>query len=160
MRIVVMSDSHGNAAAVEAVVAQQPNAKLFIHLGDGLQEFKRVMESHPNREYWCVRGNSDFMAAEESLVSGWVRDIKLVCTHGHHWSVKFGLDELKEMARDKFATIVLYGHTHAAHNEYDNGLYILNPGSVSSPRDTSTPTYAIIDIEKKNVVCSIVELHQ
>lgn len=153
-----MVDSHGNGAAVEKVVEQQPQAKLFIHLGDGLQEFKRVMESHPHREYWCVRGNCDFMATEESMVSGWVRDVKLICTHGHHWNVKFDLDELKEMARDKFATIVLYGHTHISHNEYDNGLYVVNPGSLGNPRGSSRPTYATIDIEKKNIVCNIVEL--
>ena len=43
MRIVVFSDSHGITAAMEAAIAQQKDAKLFIHLGDGLDEFKRLM---------------------------------------------------------------------------------------------------------------------
>ena len=160
MRIVVFSDSHGITPAMEAAVEQQKSAKLFIHLGDGLEEFKRLMSQYPNKEYWCVRGNCDCSASEESTAYSWVKEVKIMMTHGHHWQVKFDLDELKLGAREKEARIVLYGHTHVSHVEYDDGLYIMNPGSISCPRDSLYPTYGIIDINGKNIVCNIIKMQE
>lgn len=158
MRIVVFSDSHGITTAMEAAIQQQKNAKLFIHLGDGLEEFKRIMEKYPSKEYWCARGNCDYTAPEESTVYSWVKDIKIMYTHGHHWHVKVDLDDLKLMAREKEARIALYGHTHISHVSYDDGLHIMNPGSISCPKDYSCPTYGTIDIQGKNIVCNIVKM--
>ncbi len=158
MRIVVFSDSHGITTAMEAAIEQQKNAKLFIHLGDGLEEFRRLMKSYPNKEYWCVRGNCDYSSTEESTAVSWVKDVKILFTHGHHWNVKYDLDELKEEALDKQVQILLYGHTHCSHISYEDGIYIMNPGSISCPRDVSCPTYGIIDISGKNIVCNIVRM--
>ena len=57
-------------------------------------------------------------------------------------------------AREKKADIVLFGHTHQALAEYDDGLYILNPGSLHG----SMGTYGIIDITKAGIVTNIVRL--
>ena len=35
MRIVLMSDSHGNYAAINNIVKRNLSADIFIHLGDG-----------------------------------------------------------------------------------------------------------------------------
>ena len=43
MRILVFSDSHGLWQPMQWVIEQQKEAKLFIHLGDGLTEFKEIM---------------------------------------------------------------------------------------------------------------------
>ena len=79
-------------------------------------------------------------------------------THGHHWSVKCDLDELKLGANEKEARIALYGHTHIAYTGYEDGLYIMNPGSISCPKDTSSPSYGTIDIVGKNIVCNVVRM--
>ena len=47
MRIVVMSDSHGRADRVKQVIEQQPQAELFIFLGDGLRDFRQAMRGVP-----------------------------------------------------------------------------------------------------------------
>ena len=158
MRIVVFSDSHGVTRAMEQAIQDQKEAKLFIHLGDGISEFKRLMEQYPTKEYWCVRGNCDYTATEESTITSWVKDVKFMLTHGHHWQVKLDLDDLKIGAEDKEAKVVLYGHTHIAHIEYDNGMHIMNPGSISCPKDFSSPTYGTIDIQGKNIVCNIIKM--
>ena len=158
MRVVVFSDSHGISSAMEAAIQQQKEAKLFIHLGDGLEEFKALMKKYPHKEYWCVRGNCDYSAAEESTAYSWIKEIKVMFTHGHNWYVKHDLEELKQAARDHEVQILLYGHTHCSNIEYDNGLYIMNPGSISCPRDVSCPTYGTIDIHGRNIVCNIVKM--
>ena len=48
MRIVVMSDSHGRADRVKQVIEQQPQAELFIFLGDGLRDFRQAMRGLPD----------------------------------------------------------------------------------------------------------------
>ena len=72
--------------------------------------------------------------------------------------VKSSVEPLKKIAREKGANILLYGHTHARFNEYDNGLYTMNPGSVSCPRDGNRPSFGIIDIAKNGIVTNIVDL--
>lgn len=155
MRIVVFSDSHGMNAYMQSVIEQQKDAKLFIHLGDGIDSFKKIMENYPNKEYWCVRGNCDYSAVEESTTFNWFKENKIMLTHGHLWNVKYDLDELKLMAREENVKIVLFGHTHVAHTSYDDGLFLMNPGSISCPRDQSFPSYGTIDIKGKNIVCNI-----
>ena len=34
----------------------------------------------------------------------------------------------------------------------------MNPGSISCPKDTSSPSYGTIDLNGKNIVCNIVRM--
>ena len=34
----------------------------------------------------------------------------------------------------------------------------MNPGSISCPKDTSSPSYGTIDIVGKNIVCNVVRM--
>ena len=47
MKIVVMSDSHGVRQTLEMVMNKQPDADLYIHLGDGEREVHAFLMSHP-----------------------------------------------------------------------------------------------------------------
>ena len=38
MRILVISDSHGNTRNIERAVESQPEANIIIHLGDGADD--------------------------------------------------------------------------------------------------------------------------
>lgn len=158
MRIVAMSDSHQNRNMVNTAVEQQKDADLFIHLGDGLEEFWSVMQKMPHKEVWSVRGNCDSSSLDESLGVAWVKDYKVLYTHGHEWGVKIGLDDLKKLARKEGAKIVLFGHTHTPYYEYEDGIYYLNPGSLGKPNSCIYPTYATIDIQSKNIVCNHIQI--
>ncbi len=153
MRIVVMSDSHGRADRVKRVIEEQPEAELFIFLGDGTRDFHTAMRGIP-KEDWCVCGNCDFGSSDEYNLVSYVRDIKFYCTHGHQWNVKYDPTELIEQAKRKEVRVLLYGHTHQAVYEYQDGLHIMNPGSLGSPRGSLYPTYGVIDIQGKQIVCS------
>lgn len=60
----------------------------------------------------------------------------------------------------KEAKVVLFGHTHEAYYEYRDGIHILNPGSLGHPRGSLYPTYAVIDIQGKNIVCNHIRLEE
>ena len=134
-------------------------AELFIFLGDGLRDFRQAMRGVP-KEGWCVCGNCDFVSDVEYNLISYVRDVKFFCTHGHQWGVKAGLDELALEAKKKGASVVLFGHTHEAFYEYRDGIHFLNPGSLGSPRGPLYPTYGVIDIQGKSLVCAHLKLEE
>lgn len=160
LRIVVLSDSHGNRARIRKIAEQQINAELFIFLGDGVVDFRSVMEQYPNKDYWCVRGNCDFSSQEESTAFSWCKDVKILYTHGHQWNVKCGLEDLREQAQKGGAQVALFGHTHCPSYKYEEGIHFMNPGSVGNPRCGIWPTYGIIDIQGKSIVCHVVEFNE
>jgi predicted phosphodiesterase len=58
-------------------------------------------------------------------------------------------------AREQNADVVVFGHTHNALTEYDEGLYIMNPGHCSG----YDATYGYIDItEKGEILTNIVPI--
>ncbi len=159
MRIVVMSDSHGRIERIKKVIEEQPKAELFIFLGDGTRDFHAAMRGVP-KEDWCVCGNCDFGSSDEYQLISYVKDIQFYCTHGHQWNVKHSLEELIQEAKKKEVKVLLYGHTHEAYYEYRDGIHIFNPGSLGSPRGPFYPTYGVIDIQGKNIVCSHLRLEE
>ena len=159
MRIVVMSDSHGRIERIKKVIEEQPKAELFIFLGDGTRDFHAAMRGVP-KEDWCVCGNCDFGSSDEYQLTSYVKDIQFYCTHGHQWNVKHSLEELIQEAKKKEVKVLLYGHTHEAYYEYRDGIHIFNPGSLGSPRGPFYPTYGVIDIQGKNIVCSHLRLEE
>jgi putative phosphoesterase len=91
----------------------------------------------------------------EDLIS--VGGKKVFYAHGHTFGVKSGLDRLKEKARQLSADIVLFGHTHVATTFYEDGIYYMNPGSVTNPQQGG-PSYGVVDITDAGVVTFTVAL--
>ena len=56
-------------------------------------------------------------------------------------------------AREQKADILLFGHTHNAMTDYDDGLYVMNPGSLRG----AYATYGILDITEAGIVTNIVK---
>ena len=74
--------------------------------------------------------------------------------HGHRKNVKFGYYGAVLAARQENADILLFGHTHSAMTDYDDGLYIMNPGSLGQ---AGYPTYGIIDITSSGITTKIID---
>ena len=156
MRIVVFSDSHGDIFQAVEVVRRNEKEKVFIFLGDGVDELETLKEMYPHKEFIGVRGNCDFFCHLPDEYTMDVDGVKLLCTHGHLYGVKSTHEKLAESARKKGASVALYGHTHKSLVKYDDGLYLVCPGSISRPADRY-PSYATIDITPKGIFCNIVE---
>ena len=68
---------------------------------------------------------------------------KIAMTHGHNQHVERGVDVLKYWALQNEADVVLYGHTHVPFVEQSSQMTVLNPGSISRPRQSGFEcTYA------------------
>lgn len=162
VRIVVFSDSHGNYTTLRGVVQAQPTAEVFLHLGDGQEEFQRLRQQFPEKQMLGVVGNCDWQGGQTPedvsclLVLGGKR---VFFTHGHRYGVKRALDALLHAAKKLEADIVLYGHTHIAYSSYRDGMYVLNPGSLSYPK-SGPPSYGFVDITSAGIVPRVVPLEQ
>jgi len=158
MKLIVMSDSHGNFRIIDHII-QNFHADLYIHLGDGERELNTAYTMYLDKKFLHVAGNCDFasLSPDELLICP-DNKTSVFAVHGHKYNVKYSLDKLKKTALSKYADIVLYGHTHSRFLEYDNGLYVMNPGSVSIPRDGKRPSFGIIDITFNGIVTNIVDL--
>lgn len=160
MRILVISDTHGNEPGLLQAVAEQPTARAVIHLGDGAREVLAAAERFPDLPFYAVRGNCDWasvagdlpFAREESFVGK-----RVFFTHGHLYEVKFDLYRAVCAARERQADVLLYGHTHTAHSTWDDGLLVFNPGSLSGGADS---TYGTLDITPAGMVPNILRLRR
>ena len=83
MRILVVSDTHGNDSSLRRAILAQPKAEVVIHLGDGEEELLRAKRAFPEKMFLAVRGNCDFGSdlplTEEFTAQG----VKIFYTHGH-----------------------------------------------------------------------------
>lgn len=157
MRIIVLSDSHGAKYAAEEVLELQKSAKDVIFLGDGLRDIEAIENFYPDHRFYKVAGNCDFSSGAKNADLIEIGDRKIFYTHGHLFHVKYGLYELKAAARQRGADIVLYGHTHEAFTDYDDGLYIMNPGSLSA-QGSGRNEYGFIDITPAGIVTCTAKL--
>lgn len=157
MRIVVISDTHGALSGFEQAITQQPRADLFIHLGDCERDLDDVKAFFPDKQFLGVSGNCDFGSITppegETVVCG----KRIFYTHGHTYHVKYGYLSVIDEARRRHADILLFGHTHLPFTSYEDGLYIMNPGSIGHPSQGG-PSYGIIDITKAGIVLNIAEV--
>lgn len=156
MRILVVSDSHGNYYQLKKAVAAQPKAELIVHLGDGEEEAQRIkLELPPTQMLIQLRGNNDWgsrMPVSEELT---LEEKRIFMTHGHTYQVKSGFEQVIRAARKREADILLFGHTHQSYTAYVEGLYIMNPGSLSYGAAAS---YGVIDITQAGVVTNIITM--
>lgn len=144
MRIIAFSDTHENADAVSDIFEAQPDAELYIFLGDGLSLVKSFMKSHPEFRVLTACGNCDAGGGDAEMKTLDVNGVRIAYCHGHRYGVKSGLERIKSSARSLGANILLFGHTHEAHCAWESGLWCLNPGKAASG---SRVRFAIIDID-------------
>lgn len=158
MRIIVMSDSHGNFNRVRKIVEMNKDtAQTFVHLGDGLEEFEDVHHINSQLHFVGVKGNNDWGSMEQKLRLLPLGGKNLILTHGDLYRVKYGLEDLRAAAVEAKADIALYGHTHQAHIDYQDGIYLINPGSVMDGHRTPC-SYLALDITAQGVVPVIMEV--
>ena len=158
-KILVVSDSHGyNGNLLQALSHFGENGReleMLIHLGDSqgtLDELEGLVDC-PMK---AVRGNCDYSMDLPLLDFVQIGGEKAMITHGHKYSCNYSEEMLVETAKANGASIVMYGHTHIPVVTSIDGVMVLNPGSISLPRQQSRkPSYLVITLEddgRKNFV--------
>lgn len=153
MRIVLISDTHGNYPRAIRALGQVTPFDMVIHLGDGcgdLDEISAVFDL----PVCGVAGNCDRcpgMARELQLS---LEGKSILVTHGDGYNVKAGLGLLTARARELRADIAAYGHTHIPLVSTVDGIILVNPGALSPAE--SCPSVALITIADGTISAEIV----
>ena len=157
MRILVLSDSHGRADRLSEIIFRFPDIKHIFFLGDNLRDIEEAAGVHPDKIYYSVKGNCDFGETAETSGEAILGGTRIFYTHGHNFGVKYSYDSLLAAAKNAGAKIALYGHTHIADIKYEEGVYIINPGSVAQSR-SGAESFCIIDISTAGILPNIIEV--
>jgi len=148
MKILIVSDTHGRDKALKNLLERVKPIDMLVHCGDveGSEDYIRSLAQCPVH---MVAGNNDFfcdLPKEEEFQIGRYR---VLLTHGHYYYISMGTQMLKEDARARGFDIVMFGHTHRPYLEQDGDIVVLNPGSLSYPRQEGRkPSYMIMDLDR------------
>lgn len=148
MKILICSDTHRKDDNLRDAIMEQAPLDMLIHLGDA-EGSDPLIAGWVNEgcELAMVMGNNDFFSALEREIELELGPHRILLTHGHYYNVSLGVDYLREEAIERGCDIAMYGHTHRPYLEYGDQVTILNPGSLSYPRQEGRrPSYMILEM--------------
>ncbi|MCI8566070.1 MAG: phosphodiesterase [Lachnospiraceae bacterium] len=160
MKLLIASDLHGSAYYCEKLLHafQEEHAKRMLLLGDLLYHGPRndlpraydpkavlTLLNEQKTSLFCVRGNCDTEVDQMVLEFPILADYGVLLlgkrlayvSHGH----KYVPGNLPLKAGDIF----IQGHTHVPMCRKHEGVFWLNPGSVSIPKENSHHQYMIYE---------------
>ena len=147
MKILVFSDSHGKTALMHHII-QSSSCDIIFHLGDCYDDMVEISNCYDIPTFGVI-GNVDYSSDGPIHERLSIENTQFFLTHGHHYHVKQHLNHIRDVAKQVSADIVLFGHTHMPVIE-ENGFLLMNPGSISRPRN-GYPSYGVITLEDNHV---------
>lgn len=132
VRALAFSDSHGDTGGIKKVLASYGGAAYIFHLGDYAGD-ARFLRENTSATVLAVRGNCDRQSDEPYFDQIILFGHKIILTHGDQLGAKYSTDRLLYHAQEQEAAAILFGHTHMPLAEYENGVWLINPGSISRP---------------------------
>lgn len=161
MKYMFASDIHGSAYYCRKMLEayDREGADRLVLLGDLLYHGPRndlprdyapreviAMLNGRKNEIYAVRGNCEAEVDQMVLDFPVMADYAVLvldgrtfyATHGH----RIHQDNLPPLRE---GDILVHGHTHVLKAERREGYILLNPGSVSIPKEGNPPTYGILD---------------
>lgn len=159
MRILVVSDSHNMVLNSQLeTISCYGIFDILIHCGDKLKDADKFAGALGINKVYRVPGNCDVDTGGLPLIlTETIEGKKIIITHGHLHGVKSSIDDIKDYAKKAGADIVLYGHTHCAHNEIIDDILFFNPGSTISPK-CGDESFGIIEITNNEVKSRVISL--
>lgn len=150
MKILIVSDTHGKDTNLEKIIEFEKPLDMLIHLGDveGSEEYIQIIADCPCE---MVAGNNDFFSDLPRELEIKIDKYNVLLTHGHYYYVSLGLETLYDEGKSRNKDIVMYGHTHRPYLDINEDLVVLNPGSLSYPRqEGKKPSYIIMEIDENS----------
>lgn len=147
---LVLSDTHGNKSAIDAVLQECGAVDYIFHLGDNSSD-ARYIDEKTRAKVVFVKGNCDMGDVGNEVDEIVLKGQKILLTHGHLFKVKYSYDRLYYKGLEAEAKAALFGHTHKPFCEYRDGLWLVNPGSAGDSFD-GVVHYATLLIGEMGVV--------
>jgi len=156
MRILVISDTHGNfPLAFKSCTLAEP-FDVLIHLGDGGEDAS-LLEDALEVRVIHIAGNCDLGSTSPRELLWEFEGKRLLLVHGDAYGVKYGLARLDKRAREVGADAVLFGHTHRATITNLSGILAVNPGTMM--RAAQRASYATLEITQQGITADLFDIH-
>ncbi len=152
MRILVISDTHRKEENLKKVMETEEKFDLAIHLGDaeGKHELIRDIVGCP---FHAVRGNCDSYGDLPLQKEIFLQGNRTLLTHGHRFHVNMYPEVLASEAATRGCRITMFGHTHRPYVGQYRGVWMINPGSLSEPRQANRkPSYIVLTITEEGEI--------
>lgn len=142
LKLLVMSDTHGDAEIIKVVRDRHTDVDVTVHCGDSELAF-----SHPYLEgVTAVRGNCDRDNEFPEEILFEVEGKKIFVAHGHLLNVKRTTMNLLYRSKEVDADVTFFGHSHLLGAELVEGTLFVNPGSLKKPRGIDKKSYALVEL--------------
>lgn len=161
MKIFFMSDIHGSLYFLKEAINsfKREKAEYIVILGDELYHGPRnplpkeynpqevaVILNEYKEKIIAVRGNCDSevdqMLIQYPIMGDYSTILyngrRLFLTHGHIYNP----ENLPPLSK---GDVFFYGHIHIPVAEKQDGIYIINPGSISLPKENYINSYGILE---------------
>lgn len=147
MKILIVSDTHRKNDNYFKLV-ERVHPDMVIHCGDS-EGSEYALSQAAGCPVQIVMGNNDFFCDLPRELEFDVEGVRVWVTHGHSYYVSMNLETLKSEARHRGVDVVMFGHTHRPYLEETEDLIVINPGSLSYPRQEGRKaTYAMMEIDR------------
>lgn len=147
MKILIMSDTHGRTDNALMALRKEKPIDLMIHCGDA-EGTEGDLGLFAECSMYCVKGNNDFFTDLKYEQEIQIGKYLAMITHGHRYRVSLGYEMLADEAVARGYDFVFFGHTHRPCVENIGGVTLINPGSLSFPRQSGREfTYMIMNVE-------------
>lgn len=159
MKILIVSDSHGDWRALQRLVEQEQPDQV-LHLGDLLSDAQKLSIACPDTPVEAVWGNCDgWMPRGDTERVLTYEGVRFFMTHGHGYQVKSTQAVVLRAGRQERADVILFGHTHESILErQSDGVWLVNPGTVGGVR--AEATYAVAWVEAGDVSVELKRLNE
>ena len=148
MKLLIVSDTHGRDANLEAAVLREQPFDMLFHCGD-VEGREFYIEALAECPCTIIAGNNDFFSDLPKEDEITVFKHRILVTHGHFYGVSMDLSRLIDEARSRNCDCVFFGHTHKPVIDEEDGIMVLNPGSLTFPRQNGhKPSYAVVEADE------------
>ncbi len=164
MKLLFISDIHGSVYFTKLAleIFEKEEADYLIILGDQLYHGPRnplpkdydpsevaPLLNEYSEKIIAVRGNCDSevdqMLFDYPMMSDYstilYNNKRIFITHGHIYNEN-------NLSKLSSGDVMIYGHTHIPLAEKKNDIYMLNPGSITLPKENNPNSYAILENNK------------
>ena len=147
MKLLIVSDTHGRLENFRIASDREAPYDMLIHCGD-LEGDEDTVRMICGCGCFMVAGNNDFFTSLPGELEFDILDKRALLTHGHHYYVYMDTAHLYKEALIRKADIAFFGHTHKPVIREEKGILLINPGSLSYPRQEGRqPSYITMELE-------------
>jgi len=155
LKILLISDTHGSSHLLKNNILPKYASKvqLAVHLGDFAKDLLDLSSRYPYLPMVGVDGAFEAdTRVERILMVGDEVKLRLLLMHGHTLGVKSSFDRIVYYAREKEVDACFFGHTHIPTCFTKDGIFFMNPGSLTEPRGITKGSYGIVEISAEGEI--------